>query len=59
MKDKPTHWKSLKTENLYSYTEYINHGYGGEKMGYLDLPKEEYPYTLIYQSEREQQKKGE
>ncbi len=48
MKNKPTHWVSLKTGNKYPYKEYCNHGKGGIYRGYKDLPKDEYPYTLTY-----------
>lgn len=46
-----THYKSMVTGNLYPVLEYINHGYSGIKMGYKDLPSDEYPYRLINESE--------
>lgn len=48
MKEKPKYWVSLKTGNKYPYYEYINHGWGGERHGKKDLPKE-YPYTIEYE----------
>lgn len=48
MKTKSLYWLSLTTDKQYSYSEYTNHGYGGEKHGYKDLPSEGYPYTIIY-----------
>ena len=48
MKGKPKYHKSTVTGNMYDYMEYTNHGYGGVKHGYMDLPKDEYPYLLIY-----------
>ena len=39
----PSVWKSLLNGNKYN-----NHGYGGVKDGKMDLPKEEYPFTIIY-----------
>jgi hypothetical protein len=48
MKEIPEFWVSLKTGNMYSYKEYINHGYSGIKHGFKDLPKDEYPFTLKY-----------
>lgn len=47
-KTKPKCWKSLKTGKEYSYKDYCNHGKGGEYKGWLDLPKDEYPYTIIF-----------
>ncbi len=58
MKEKPKYWKSLKTGNLYDYEEYSNHGHGGWHSGFVpgegmitknDLPKDEYPYTIVYE----------
>lgn len=51
MKDTPLYWKSLKTGNAFPYYEYSNHGYGGIKDGRKDLPKDEYPYTIVYNSD--------
>jgi len=48
MKGKPKHYESTVTGNIYDYTEYTNHGYDIVKHGYKDLPKDEYPYLLIY-----------
>lgn len=44
----PVKWKSLKTGNEFDYNDYINHGWGGIKNGKMDLPMDEYPYTIIY-----------
>lgn len=51
MKTKPLYWKSLTTGNEYDYYEYLNHGYGGIHNNRKDLPKDEYPYTIIYAPE--------
>jgi hypothetical protein len=60
MRSKPSNWKSLKTGNEFPYDEYCNHGNGTIKSGFVDigngrewrsfkdLPKDEYPYTIIY-----------
>lgn len=45
----PKLYKSLVTGNEYDYHTYTNHGHGGVYRGYNDLPKEEYPYTIIYE----------
>lgn len=45
-KDKPTYWVSLVDGSKYDYIKYANHGKGGTYRGYIDLPKELYPYTL-------------
>lgn len=44
----PAYYESKITGNRYSYSDYVNHGCGGYKMGYMDLPKDEYPYKLIH-----------
>lgn len=49
MKEKPKYWVSLVTGNKYPYKEYANHGWGGIKHGWSDLPKDEYPYTIEYE----------
>ena len=41
------YYKSKVTGNLYEFNKYTNHGYGGTKLDYIDLPKDEYPYTII------------
>lgn len=46
------YWKSLITNNIYPKDDldgkkYTNHGWGGIKQGYHDLPTDEYPYTII------------
>lgn len=51
-KTKPEFWKSLKTGNLFSYHEFVNHGKGSIYRGLMDLPKGEYPYTLVYEEEK-------
>lgn len=45
---KSTHYKSLKTGNLFSKEEYVNHGFGEDIIwrDKKDLPKDEYPYTI-------------
>lgn len=48
MKEKPKYWVSLITGNKYLYEDYSNHGYGGVKHGWNDLP-DEYPYTIEYE----------
>lgn len=45
---RPKLYKSLITGKTYDYEMYSNHGQGGNWRGYQDLPKEEYPYTVIY-----------
>ena len=47
-KPRPRSFKSMITGNEYDYNEYSNHGQGGNYKGYRDLPKDEYPYTVIY-----------
>lgn len=47
----PTHYVGC-TGNEYPKNEYTNHGYGGEKYGFKDLPIDEYPYTIKYHVER-------
>ncbi len=47
---KPLFHKSLVTGKEYPYDEYTNHGWGGVKRGFKDLPAAEYPYTIIYES---------
>lgn len=49
-KTKPEYWVSLKTGNKYPYLKYCNHGKGGEYRGFMDLPKDEYPYTIQYKA---------
>lgn len=49
MKEKPKYYVSMKTGNKYPCKEYINHGWGGEKNGFKDLPKDEYPYVIEYE----------
>lgn len=51
MRPKPKNWKSLLTGNEFLYLEYSNHGHGGEYKGYKDLPKGEYPYTIVYEED--------
>lgn len=47
--DRSTHYKSLVNGNTYSRQEYVNHGFGEAVIwkGKKDLPKNEYPFTLI------------
>lgn len=45
-----THWVGCTGEE-YSVVEYTNHGWGGIKKGFKDLPKNEYPYTIKYKIE--------
>ena len=45
---KVTHWIG-KDGSLYSKKEYDNHGKGGILNGMIDLPKDNYPYTLKYE----------
>jgi len=47
MINKPINWIG-KSGKKYPYNEYNNHGYGGIKQGFKDLPKDDYPYTLEY-----------
>jgi len=42
-----THYKSKVTGKIYDRSEYVNHGYGGVKNGFKDLPHDEYPYECI------------
>ena len=44
----PQKYKSLVSEKEYDYYEYKNHGKGGIYKNFLDLPENDYPYTLIY-----------
>lgn len=53
MKQKPKYWKSLLTGNEFVYLDYANHGYGGIKEAKKDLPKDEYPYTIVYEEEKD------
>lgn len=54
-KTKPKFYKSNVTGNLYSYAEYVNHGFGGHKIcrnterSYMDLPADGYPYSIVYE----------
>ena len=48
-KTKPKYWLSLTTGNKFSYYDHANHGWGGEKHGRKDLPKDEYPFTIEYE----------
>jgi hypothetical protein len=43
--EKPTHWKSLVTGELYDYKKYIN--IEEQKFNWIPLPKEGYPYTSV------------
>lgn len=45
----PKFYKSDLTGNLYDYEKYKNHGGGDNYNGYLDLPKNEYPYSIVYE----------
>lgn len=47
----PTHYVG-RTGNEYPINEYHNHGHGGEKYGFKDLPADEYPYTRKYYIKR-------
>lgn len=47
-KGRPEYFKSLVTGNTFRYEDYANHGWGGIKRGRMDLPKDEYPYTILY-----------
>lgn len=51
MKERPKYWKSIKSGELFLYKDYCNHGCGGIKHGMKDLPKEGYPYTIIYENQ--------
>lgn len=44
----PESWVSLKTGNKFPYSEYTNHGFGGKRQQWNDLPADEYPYTIEY-----------
>lgn len=50
------YYKSDITGNLYSKKEYLNHGYGGIKYEFKDLPKDEYPYSEIELTQEEYEK---
>lgn len=41
------YYKSEITGSEYSFNDYINHGHGGFKSGFKDLPLNEYPYSII------------
>lgn len=45
-----THWVG-KTGNEYPKDKYINHGWGGIKKKWMDLPADEYPYSIKYKTE--------
>ena len=56
--DVPVKWKSLVTGIEYDYKVYCNHGHGGLHSAFvpgegtvtrMDLPKHEYPYTIIHE----------
>jgi hypothetical protein len=47
-KSPPRYYRSDVTGNMYDYKKYNNHGHGGNKYGYEDLPSDGYPYTIIY-----------
>lgn len=47
-KETATHWVGC-TGNEYPKDEYDNHGHGGIYRGKLDLPRDEYPYTVKYE----------
>ena len=51
--DKPVFWMSLKTGNTYEYEAFCNHGQGGIYRNKMDLPKEEYPFTIVYPPKEE------
>ena len=51
VKEIPTHWVGC-TGNEYPIEDYINHGHGGYKHGFKDLPINEYPYSIKYRIER-------
>ncbi len=38
-----------KDGRKFEYDKYLNHGYGGKKHGYEDLPKDGYPYTIEFE----------
>jgi hypothetical protein len=46
-REKPKYWKSLKTDIEYQYSDYSN--IEEPKMGFLPLPKDGYPYTIIFE----------
>jgi hypothetical protein len=48
-RDRPAFHVSEVTGNRYPYDEYTNHGWGGVKYGFKDLPHDEYPYFLEYE----------
>lgn len=45
---KPEFYVSTVTGKEYDFTMYTNHGKGGIYRGFLDLPSNEYPYTIKY-----------
>lgn len=49
IKTKSKTYKSDISGKEYPYNEYSNHGYGGTKIGFKDLPYDEYPYSVIYE----------
>lgn len=44
---KPTNWKSLKTGNEFPHSRYTT--YETDRNGWLALPKDQYPYTLLFE----------
>jgi len=49
--EEATHWVG-RTGKLYPVKDYVGHGKGGvDQWGFKDLPKDEYPFTIIYKTE--------
>lgn len=49
----PGFYISEKTGKKYCKEEYTNHGWGGNKRGFKDLPHDEYPYIIVdYKKEK-------
>ena len=51
VKKEATHYVG-KDGGLYDIKKYINHGHGGVYRGMKDLPKDEYPYTMKYETKQ-------
>lgn len=48
-----TYYVSNKTGKRYPAEDYLNHGWGGVKRGFKDLPHDEYPYSVVEEDENE------
>lgn len=56
MEKKPLHWVSKKTGKIYNYYEYDNNDTGLGSTLRKNLPRDEYPYLLIFEDAVEDEK---